>query len=226
MTTRDPAVTEKPRYLPSRRALSLAGPGDGGRSSADRYSRGSSVRQAVYRGRVQRLGPILQASIILGSLLGLGILWPLRTSATHRGKRSGLGLSTIALLALARVNAAKIAYAELPVAVELLGLVFLFVLPVAWLVNGRRLRFRISTGWTRLARPLDPVRCGLGLQPPAVFGPGFRLRLVDRPRFRPGTAPVRIATGVTAERSGYSEDARVRCSKAERSRTAAATGGI
>lgn len=82
------------------------------------------------------LGSVLHGSIIVGSLLGLGFLWPAWMAASHTVQRGGIGLFGIALSMMVGVNAAEIAYEDLPVAAEFLGLGFLFVLPVAWLVHG------------------------------------------------------------------------------------------
>lgn len=82
------------------------------------------------------LGSVLHASIITGSLLGIVFLWPVWTDASHVVQRGGIILFGIALSMMVGVNAAEIAYEDLPVAAEFLGLGFLFVLPFAWLVHG------------------------------------------------------------------------------------------
>lgn len=114
---------------------------------------GPSVQWAEHG--FNELGSILHGSVIVGSLFGMVFLWPVWEDATHVVQRAGIGLFGLALSMMVGVNAAEIAYAELPVAAEFLGLGFLFVLPLALVVHGigdvvagvRRRGFAVLVVW-------------------------------------------------------------------------------
>lgn len=82
------------------------------------------------------LGVILYLTVIVGSLLGLLFLRPVWLDASHTIQRIGVGLFALALAMMVGVNAFEAVFTPIPAPAEVLGLGYLLVLPVAYLVHG------------------------------------------------------------------------------------------